>query len=592
MANLFNSVRGLHPRKNAFNKSYRNTFTTDLGKLVPVYMQDCVPGTTIKCGASGLVRFQALLSPIMDNVNCYVHFWKIPYRLLDPDFSKWIGNEMDDEAYDPPYFIGLDLANILDNYVKSSFVGEDWQSYSDKMYSEGSLLDFLGYPTGLFKNQYIKVNIRPIQAYALLLKHWYVNENFVYDSFIDSIEALLSAQGNATSSVSAFLIELLEFTNAGVTAIKEVDFTCMFNHAWAKDYFTSALPNVQAGEPVSIGLSGEASVTIPVQNAAFRTTSPSIGVAITTRGNMAQGSNIINATAATATQTSADLEAGSADITAIGGKLSSSMIADRPLTGTTDLSDIPAITINELRVANALQVFKERLMRYGHRYVEYLRGFFNVTSSDARLQLPEWLGGGKMPINIADIEQTSATASGTPQGNLAGKGTGFSGNFAGFKTYCEEECLVIGLMYLQPKASYCEGISRFHTKLNDRYDYFNPSFEHLGEQEILRQEVSVSQYSGGPYTQVFGYTPRFAEYRFHNDETHGEFKTSLNYWTLSRIFGNRVVALNTNFIYTQPMALRRIFAVQDSPGVCLCDFYFNVKVLQPVSKYGTPMLLN
>lgn len=584
MANLFNSVRGLHPRKNAFNKSYRNTFTTSMGKLVPVYMQDCVPGTTIRCGASGLVRFQALLSPIMDNVNCYVHFWKIPYRLLDSDFPRWIGNELSDEEYNPPYITGAKLSD------EASSLSGDFQ-----LWKEGGLLDFLGYPSGLSDNANIKLNVRPIQAYCLLLKHWYTNENFASANLISAIDDLLDAHGQCAAQVVAVMQEL--------EALGSTD--GLFNHAWAKDYFTSALPSVQAGDPVTLGIAGSAPVT--VQSGQTLSITSANGLTVKNKPGSVSYSSTQNAniaamqTAATGTQFSGTLQvagssSGSTPITTLTGSTSSN------LKGTADLSEATAVTINELRVANSLQVFKERLMRYGHRYVEYLKGFFNVTSSDARMQLPEWLGGGKMPINVADVEQTSATSNSavsganTPQGNLAGKGTGFAGGFAGFKTYCEEECIVIGLAYVQPKASYCQGVSRFLTKLNDRYDYFNPSFEHLGEQEVMSQELYVDDNTGAiPSSEVFGYSPRYAEYRFHNDETHGQFKTSLNFWTLTRIFAGSP-ALNAQFIYTQPDALRRIFAVQkvndDYIDNLLCDFHFNVQVVQPVSKYGTPMLLN
>lgn len=260
-----------------------------------------------------------------------------------------------------------------------------------------------------------------------------------------------------------------------------------------------------------------------------------------------------------------------------------------------DLSEATAITINELRIANALQVFKEREMRYGRKPQEYYRGFYGVTPGDLRLQMPKFLGGGRMPVNISDIEQTSETTSNSALGTLAGKGTGLAAGFAKASCFAPEESFVLGVAWFMPKVLYSQALSRHDTKLNDRFDYYNPSFAHIGEQPVYRYEVYAGSYGSAIGSQEFGYQPRYTEYRFHNSEIHGDLKGSLSFWTLARIFDS-TPALNANFIYMQPETLNRIFAVQTtSKGFIqrnvILALQFNCGVIQPLSRYGTPGLM-
>lgn len=567
MANLFNSVKGLKPKRNSFSSfSYRNDYTCNLGQVVPVYVQHTVPGTTIRVGTSALCRLQALISPIMDNIDYYVHFWQVPYRLIENGmFTKFVGGEIDPEDYDPAYIVGHDVKSALSLF--SGLTSSD----IDKIIGNGSLCDMLGWDKNYFNQTTlsIKTNIRPLQAYFFMLLNWYVNEHIMpFPDFKTDVEDVLNAEGNASGKVATLLAHL--YLSHGL----------FFNHGWQKDYFTSALPNVQEGSPVTLPIAGSATGTM--SGVPLDITVSGDGLGFISNENADNDSLIFTGNAN---------DVGVIETQTAGGQIIGLNGVANSEEGAidVDLSEATAITINELRVANALQVFKERIMRFGHRAQEYYKGFFNVTPEDLRLQLPKYLGGGRIPVNIADIEQTSETAD-TPQGNLAGKATALAGGFAGFTTYTSEESIILGVAWFMPKVTYSNGISRFLLKLNDRYDYFNPSFEHLGEQEIQNIEI----FSGGN-SNDFGYTPRFAEYRFHQNEQHGEFKGSLAHWTLGRIF-DQTPALNADFIYMQPNVLNRIFAVKtDSSGRpvpnCLCSLKFSVRVIQPVSRYGTPMLL-
>lgn len=570
--NLFNSVKGLHPKRNAFPSfTYRNDFTGRIGELIPCYIEHTVPGSKWQLSTSALARLTALIAPIMDNVDMYVHFWKIPYRLIENGaFTQFVGGEINEEDYDPPYITGKSLYEAVYNVLASDV---------DKLLGNGSLMDMLGYDFTYFdKKSTVKTNIRELQSYAFLLLHWYVNEHVMYKPNFESlVEALLSAQGDATAEVYDFIYGLY-YSSAH---------SPFFCHGWTKDYFTSALPNVQEGDPVSLGLAGSAPVSIPAQTAILNPVQfPTSLDYIQFRAN----EDVEDTTGVRFDPITSGVQQGKFELQENGqyvdqilGQLEGNT-TDHDLVGSADLSEASAITINELRVANALQVFKERIMRFGHRSNEYYKGFFGVEPEDLRLQLPKYLGGGRIPVNISDIEQTSSTDATSPQGNLAGKGTAVAGGFAGFKTFCSEECVILGVMWLQPKQSWMNSMRRFKFKLNDRYDYFNPSFEHLGEQAIMKCEV----WAGGN-DQDFGYTPRFAEYRFHQNEVHGRFKDNLAFWNLSRKFTTQP-ALNPAFIYMQPESFDRVFAVAGAEHFKV-SFIFNVIALNPISKYGTPMLL-
>lgn len=600
MANVFNSVKGLHPKRNKFSAdTYRNDFTAPLGVNIPCYLQEVPPATRIKCSASALVRLQALIAPVMDNIDYYTHFWQIPYRLLENDrFTAFISGEIAAEDYDALFCTPFTLAQgVVDeiNALYPSMSGNDRVALYERIFYNGSLMDFLGYDGGLFPTAYYdgdpdllleegegnnttKLNWRGFIAYFMLHANWYMNENVPYfNNFIALVDNLVKEQ-----DLPSFCDLLVK------TAHMHGDYSCAFlPHGWEKDYFTSALPNVQSGDPVTLPIGGEAPVTVDVQNAYLRHTSDSVGVYVESDGTL-NGSNDLTGSFVTG-YVGGDMHAGSKTVVSVGGVLSANNKdggTAEGLSGVADLSEATAITINELRFANALQVFKERQMRFGKRRQEYYKGFFDVVPEDLRLQLPKYLGGGRIPINIADIEQTSQTSGTSALGHLAGKATAVAGGFAGFSTFCSEESVIIGIAFAMPHITYANALSRFKMKTNDIYDYFNPSFEHLGEQAIKNVEVFAA--STTPDGE-FGYTPRYNEYRFHMNEMHGAFKDSLSFWSLGRIFGDQP-ALNADFVYMQPAVFDRIFAVSGQPNMVV-SMLFHVRTIKPVSKYGTPMLL-
>jgi len=271
---------------------------------------------------------------------------------------------------------------------------------------------------------------------------------------------------------------------------------------------------------------------------------------------------------------------------------------DVSLTHQVDLTSATASTINELRKAFKLQEWLEANARGGSRYIEHIYNIFGVKSSDARLQRPEYLGGGKSSISISEVLQTSGTAqddtgyTATPLGEMAGHGINV-GHSNDFTHSFEEHGLIIGIMSVRPQSSYSQGIPKMFTKF-DKFDYFYPQFANIGEQEVKNKELFVISPQSSPsdetLEQTFGYVPRYTEYRFAQNTIHGEFKTTLDYWHLGRKFANPP-QLNSEFIKIEED--NRIFAYEgtnEENDHLYCHMYFKINALRPLPLFNVPSI--
>lgn len=542
---IFNKVRLRKPPRSTFDLSHEVKTTCDFGTLVPIMCEEVVPGDTFSLSSQLFCRVAPMVAPIMSKVNVYTHFFFVPYRLVWDHWEAFITGGQDGKTF--PEKPWATLSDVLDNQRLDIDTMDEEQRI-------GGLADYLGLPIHLQRGDSGSgqmIDLLPFFAYQKIWNDWYRDQNLQNEVVIP------------TDQQGEFAFSSLE--RAQLLQIRQ--------RCWKKDYFTSALPWPQRGEDVHLPMEGKLP-GLTVDNKLYNhnwerlpySSGASVKVGKTSPSSSSQAGLIFDDQDG---QQQIYLETKPQDV---------------------NFSSI-APTILETRRAFKVQEWLERNAVGGSRYIEQILSHFGVRSSDARLQRPELLGGGKTPIIVSEVVQTSET-SGTPQGNMAGHGVSAQATHR-FKRYFEEHGLVIGIMSIMPITSYMQGINKMWQRF-DKFDYLWPEFANIGEQEIKNKEVAVGLTADDAYPEkVFGYTPRYSEYKYRNNRFGGEFRASMLNWHLGRVFGDDPI-LNSDFVTcnntyragnTSTGELDRIFAYTKGHHFWV-QVYHNLIAKRPLPYYG------
>jgi len=530
----FSQVPKADIQRSSFNRSHGYKTAFNSGYLIPVYVDEALPGDSFNCKMSSFARLSTPIVPFMDNLYLSTFFFAVPYRLVWANFKKFCGEQATTAAstnYTMPVFTAYTpAAESLSDYMGIPIAGATTPIGAAGTLSHVSLWH---------------------RAYNLIWNEWFRDQNLQDSVTVDT--------GDGPDAIANYVL---------------------LKRGKRHDYFTSCLPWTQknnTGTAVSVGLVGSAPVRGIGVTSTFgfpynKTVHESGDVAGTV--NYPVSGWIANSGGAGEWYVKQSATAGYPDITA-------------------DLSAASGITINSLRLAFQTQKMYERDARGGTRYREIVQSHFGVLDpNDSRLQRPEYLGGGTTPIMLTPVPQTSATAGALATGRLSATGT-VAVHGQGFTKSFSEHCLLIGLVCCYADLNYQTGLNRMFSR-STRLDMYWPALANIGEQAVLNKEIYCQGSANAAQdAAAFGYQERFAEYRYKPSSITGKMRshyaTPLDYWHLAQKFTG-LPTLGATFIQEAP-PIDRVVAVNTEPQF-FGDFYFDLKCARPMPTYSVPGLID
>ena len=539
--------------RSKFDRGHQLLTTINEGELVPIYMDEVLPGDTARIQLNGLIRMSTPIYPIMDNCYMDTYFFFVPARLLWEHFENMFGeNDTDYWAEDTEY-----------STPKCTIGGTSGLT-------NGSIGDYFGLPTQVTNT--LEVNALPARAYCKIYNEWFRDENLEAPLMLGYKKTDDGGTNADASKVTANANAIDQTTNTN-----EATLYAMKPARAGKfhDYFTSCLPSpLKNAEPVTIPLSG----LYPVELRDITGQKPQTTIFM--NGNSLATGTIDGGGGGAATVTGAT---GSGETQVKQGNLYANLAGDLTAKGA-------QATINDLRQAIALQHIFESDARNGTRYREFLSGTWGVTSPDSRLQIPEYIGGQRIAINVNQVVQTSQTDTTTGQalGNTAAYSlTTCSKQMADYAA--TEYGYIIGLAVVRVEHSYQQGLGTKWTR-GGRFTYYDPRLAALGEQPVYNREI----YADGSEkdSQIFGYQEAWADYRYKPSYVTGEmrsnYQTSLDAWHYADDY-DKLPTLSAEWIQEGRENIDRTIAVTSAVShQFLCDFWFNETWYREMPIYSIP----
>lgn len=519
------------------NSDHKTTFNA--GDLIPIYVDEVLPGDTFSMDMSALVRMTTPIFPTMDNAAIDFYFFYTPTRILW-DHWKELNGENRETAWSQKVEYSVPQVKVR--------IAPDWPGWE-----EGTIADYMGIPTNV---PGISVNALPFRAYGMIWNEFFRNQNTTAPTLVKTNDTDIEGDNDGTDDNTQAI--------RGGKPLKAEKYF---------DYFTGCLPAPQKGEPVTLPMSGNAPVKM-YSAEGQGINGPTLPANIFLYQTKANASQLNKEGAVRLSGTSEEGGAG-ASVT-------------RYLAA--DLKNITGATINQLRQAFQIQKLLEKDARGGTRYREVLREHFGVISPDSRQQIPEYLGGYHMPINVNQVVQTSQTSPESPQGNVAAMSV-TTMNQSMFTKSFTEHGYIIGLAVARYDQTYQQGLERMWSR-KTRFDYYWPVLANIGEQAVLNKEIYLQ--GNEKDNEAFGYQEAWADYRYKPSRVSGKFRSNakgtLDSWHYAQNY-KALPTLTSDWMHAGNAELKRTLAVQDEPNF-IGDFYFMCKTTRAMPVFSIPGLID